>query len=48
MMTTRPMRIAYFFTIWIATLLTVGCGVTYVDDKRNFERAFESKRPQNV
>src|SRR5215468_4553522 len=43
-----PMRIAYFFTIGIATLLTVGCGGTYVDDKRNFERAFESKRPQNV
>jgi hypothetical protein len=42
------MRIAYFFTIGIATLLAVGCGGTYVDDKRNFERAFQSKRPQNV
>src|SRR5437773_7996552 len=42
------MRIAYFIIIAAVALLFVGCGGTYIDDKRNFERAFQTKCPQDV
>jgi hypothetical protein len=42
------MRITYFIIITALALVFVGCGGTYVDDKRNFERAFQAKCPQGV
>jgi hypothetical protein len=42
------MRITYFIIIAALALVFVGCGGTYVDDKRNFERAFQAKCPQDV
>ena len=42
------MRIPPFIIIAALTLALVGCGGTYVDDKRNFERAFQAKCPKNV
>ncbi len=42
------MRIAYFITIAALTLVLVGCGGTWIDDKRNFERAFQSECPKDI
>ena len=42
------MRITHFITFAALTSVFVGCGGTYVDDKRNFERAFQSKCAKDV
>jgi len=42
------MRSAYSIIITAMVLVLVGCGGTYVDDKRNFERAFQTKCPTDI
>jgi len=37
-----------FIAIAVFTLMLVGCGGTYEDDKHNFERALEFQCPTNV
>ena len=41
-------RMTRLFPWGALALVLVGCGGTYVDDKRNFERAFRSPQPRDV
>jgi hypothetical protein len=42
------MRIAHYIVFSAYAFACVGCGNTYVDSKRNFERAFQTKCPKDV